>query len=509
MNHDLVEMFREKLDRFPISDYHGLKSPGLTCYLNSVLQVLFMTEDFREAVQRCGSRDPTTIDAHLRKLFADLQTSIARTDHIIMNLGITNVYQQRDAAEYFEKILCLTSPEATEMFKGEVNHKATCLKCNERNDSATSFWVLPLAVEDWHRQTYSVERGLKTYFSGEDVCRGNKMYCMRCDRKRDADFGCEITQSPEILTLLLKRFSFDHKHGIYVKLDSKVEVPQTLHMEDCKYDLYALVHHFGTLTGGHYIAHIKSFETHEWYCFDDGLVKQIHTPFGAGRKSLSSYTAYLLMYRKVSRRPEKTDEGNQEVLQAPLDVEGDGSEREGALVPDHQLTDESCSGRENLKHSHGDVGKKMTQKFFKKMADFQGEVKNQLQEKMASIRSYKQTLLHTDTRGDGESFKPPLQTGPRWRLPHGGQKSHELDRQTEERRPEFNTRGHHTVQTVNEQTRETHMNIYAKPSVTDCSPTTNRVKSAADRQKMHRDVTQTVSMGKRSPDKAKPVPWRY
>lgn len=32
-------------------DYHGLKSPGLTCYLNSILQVLFMTEDFREAVK--------------------------------------------------------------------------------------------------------------------------------------------------------------------------------------------------------------------------------------------------------------------------------------------------------------------------------------------------------------------------------------------------------------------------------------------------------------------------
>lgn len=31
-------------------DYHGLNSPGLTCYLNSILQVLYMTEDFREAV---------------------------------------------------------------------------------------------------------------------------------------------------------------------------------------------------------------------------------------------------------------------------------------------------------------------------------------------------------------------------------------------------------------------------------------------------------------------------
>lgn len=81
MNHDRVEFLREKLDNLPVSgkatwdettsasgsfvfefednlvivvslDYYGLNSPGLTCYLNSVLQVLFMTEDFREAVKQ-------------------------------------------------------------------------------------------------------------------------------------------------------------------------------------------------------------------------------------------------------------------------------------------------------------------------------------------------------------------------------------------------------------------------------------------------------------------------
>lgn len=77
---DIPEKFRKKLDELTVSgkaaqkkksfqspfwcskgideellmkstDYCGLNSPGLTCYLNSVLQVLFMTEDFCEAVE--------------------------------------------------------------------------------------------------------------------------------------------------------------------------------------------------------------------------------------------------------------------------------------------------------------------------------------------------------------------------------------------------------------------------------------------------------------------------
>lgn len=106
-----------------------------------------------------------------------------------------------------------------EMFKGELNHKTTCLNCKEGNNSRSCFWTLPLAVEDSCCQTYSVvlcfpltkirvmyffqkyirgghagwmlclqEKGLKAFFKGEKVCGDNKMYCNRCNKKQDADF---------------------------------------------------------------------------------------------------------------------------------------------------------------------------------------------------------------------------------------------------------------------------------------------------------------------------------
>ncbi|XP_032400578.1 ubiquitin carboxyl-terminal hydrolase 48 isoform X2 [Etheostoma spectabile] len=408
MNHDLVEMFREKLDSFTISDYHGLNSPGLTCYLNSVLQVLFMTEDFREAVKRCCSKDSTTIDTQLKILFAVLQRSMAKTHNVLNKLGITNVYEQRDAAEYFERILCWTSPESAKIFKGELNYKTECLRCKERNDSRSSFWFLPLAVEDLLPQTYSVEEGLKAFFKGEKVCGDNKMFCNRCNKKRDADLGCEITHNPEILTLLLKRFSFDYKRRCYVKLHCNVDVPQTLHIKSCKYDLYAIVNHFGNLTGGHYTAHIKSFETHVWYHFNDDIVNRVKQPlFGAGDKPLRSYTVYLLMYRKD---PEKPDEVNREALCLHSDVEAemrhDKAERGDALVPHHQMKDESCNGGGKIKHLNDKILKKIcADTVLKKPTSLSGELEKQPSQRAICLRTHKESFLYTDTGADGDSLQ--------------------------------------------------------------------------------------------------------
>ncbi|XP_010774043.1 uncharacterized protein isoform X4 [Notothenia coriiceps] len=267
IRYDVVEKFREKLDSFTISDYHGLNSPGLTCYLNSILQVLYMTEDFQEAVQQCHNKDSTTIDSQLEGLFADLRKRIAKTLDVTEKLGITNVYEQRDAAEYFEKILCMTSPVAAQIFKGELNHITTCQKCKERNQSRSFFWVLPLAIEDLRGHIYSVEKGLKAFFKGEKVSGDDKMYCNQCNKKQDA----VLVQPPLI---------------------------------------------------------------------------------GAENHSLRSCTAYLLMYKKVSRHPEQNDESEDDLRShSGVDAEGrqDETERGELPVPHHQLNDGSCHGGGNLK----------------------------------------------------------------------------------------------------------------------------------------------------------------
>uniref|UniRef100_A0A1A8H637 USP domain-containing protein n=1 Tax=Nothobranchius korthausae TaxID=1143690 RepID=A0A1A8H637_9TELE len=168
------------------------------------------------------------------------------------------------------------------------------------------------------------------------------MFCISCDEKQDADTKYEMTQSPDVLTLLLKRFTLDYKQSRYTKLQSSTDVVPTLNIEGCRYDLYAVVHHYGDLTGGHYTADIKSFETGTWYCFNDGFVTGVEHYFEKNSIS-TSRTAYLLMYRKVREQPAKPDVDSQ--------CGRTGVETGNSLLSEH-VTSESCR-REDYPHVNG------------------------------------------------------------------------------------------------------------------------------------------------------------
>ncbi|XP_054457118.1 mitochondrial inner membrane protein OXA1L isoform X2 [Anoplopoma fimbria] len=293
---DLHQMFSS-----PDRTFHGLRNQGATCYLNSVLQVLFMTEDFREAVKRHTNDNPGTecIDHHLNSLFDDLQKYEAFTYQITKRLCIDNVYEQRDATEYFEKILGLTSDHASQIFHGELTQKTKCSKCLTETGSDGLFWNLALPLVNSYNGDYRVVDGIAEYFRASDFSGENQMYCDVCDEKSDATIYCEVKNHPEVLMLLLKRFEFDYRYMTYVKINLTVEVPFTLHIpENQTYELYAVVDHFGDLRSGHYNATIKTQDDERWYRFDDDRVTLLnYRPLQVDNFEKSS-SAYLLFYRK-------------------------------------------------------------------------------------------------------------------------------------------------------------------------------------------------------------------
>ena len=60
----------------------GLSNQGATCYLNSMLQTLFMTPEFRNAIYRRVCRK--SIPRELQNLFIALQVHIVHIVHIVV-----------------------------------------------------------------------------------------------------------------------------------------------------------------------------------------------------------------------------------------------------------------------------------------------------------------------------------------------------------------------------------------------------------------------------------------
>ncbi|XP_053485173.1 uncharacterized protein si:ch211-212k18.13 isoform X1 [Ictalurus furcatus] len=286
--------------------YNGLKNQGATCYLNSVLQCLYMTEDFRKEVENFRAYPPnydessTDLMLELQKLFAKIKDDDGTTEGITQSLCISNVYEQQDAVEYYQRTLKAIGPQFSKVFEGKMSNIAKCTN-NHKFQEKCHFFTIPLPIETGHMDVFEVDKGLQTFFKKVKLDEDNWLYCEHCGKKTETETWNEIQEFPTILTLYPKRFDFDYTQMRLVKNNCHMDIPLQLQISDIVYKLYAVINHSGGVSGGHYNAVIKSFEDDEWYCFDDySVTKDSKHSFYLSR------LAYLLMYRKVDFPDEKS-----------------------------------------------------------------------------------------------------------------------------------------------------------------------------------------------------------
>ncbi|XP_039509641.1 NACHT, LRR and PYD domains-containing protein 12-like [Pimephales promelas] len=282
----------------------GLINQGMTCYLNAVLQTLFMTDEFRHQVtssNTCKSPEGKALADLFRSLQCE-RTAVS-TEEVTKVLNITDVFEQQDAAEYLQMILHRV-PEPSEIFRGAMETSTVCSYCKHSNDEKTDFLSIPLSIDA--RGKCDVTQALMEYLGIHDMSGVDQLYCVTCDSMRDMETVNDIQKWPDILTLQLKRFEmgFIGNKLYYWKNECYVKIPPNLHIDSVKYgsspeyELYAIINHHGSFISGHYVTIAKSRSGH-WYNFNDHSVTKMdyvdHWINGG------STSAYLLMYRKVTK----------------------------------------------------------------------------------------------------------------------------------------------------------------------------------------------------------------
>uniref|UniRef100_A0A8K9XP74 Ubiquitin carboxyl-terminal hydrolase 47 n=1 Tax=Oncorhynchus mykiss TaxID=8022 RepID=A0A8K9XP74_ONCMY len=231
--------------------YVGLVNQAMTCYLNSLLQTLFMTPEFRNALYNWefeeSEEDPvTSIPYQLQRLFLLLQTSKKRaieTTDVTRSFGwdSSEAWQQHDVQE-----LCRVMFDALEqkwkqteqadlinqLYQGKLKDYVRCLECGYESWRIDTYLDIPLVIRPFGAsQAYgSVEEALQAFVQPETLDGANQYFCERCKKKCDARKGLRFLHFPYLLTLQLKRFDFDYTTMHRIKLNDRMSFPEELDM---------------------------------------------------------------------------------------------------------------------------------------------------------------------------------------------------------------------------------------------------------------------------------------
>ncbi|XP_029943774.1 ubiquitin carboxyl-terminal hydrolase 12-like isoform X2 [Salarias fasciatus] len=272
-----------KRETQPFRPRHPLINQGATCYLSSILQVLFMTPEIHHRLNPSN-----TLDQQLELTFNNLKEGSCGTENITDSLGIKNVYQQRDAAECLERILNEVSPEASQVFKGQLKDTTRCSNGHMIIEETSPFFTLPLSLQGGHEAPCSLKTSFSEFFLRTEHTGDDMVYCTECSRKTEGSSGYEMVDFPQIMTLLLKRFYFDFNTMSDMKSNCCVEVPFKIQAMNKSYTLYGMVNHMGSLGGGHYTATVWSRENNTWYHCDDAQVTEVHRDQKWSNRSLEA-----------------------------------------------------------------------------------------------------------------------------------------------------------------------------------------------------------------------------
>jgi len=334
-------------DKYDVTDYiwskiydTGLVNNGLTCYMNSCLQILYHTDIFRCSILRevvepkkrvIEGRDhfnsKKNLSGQLRELFVEMMLTDKPSikSHIKFlendNMGWDD-QSQHDAHECMTRLISQSSIEDKnheKIFTGTTETLISCQKCNTITRKEETFISLDIPIKNINH----LNQGIENFLRSEKLEGENQFNCEICQCKQNAHRQTIFKELPDVLMIQLLRFDMNKttfkrfKLSNDIFISSKLDMKQfaTMQNEKSNYELYGMISHAGTASSGHYIAFIKNFFG-TWFKYDDDHVSLLQYP---SQIFSGEFQPYILFYRRIHsnmKNPKTSDiQLNNETIQ--------------------------------------------------------------------------------------------------------------------------------------------------------------------------------------------------
>lgn len=291
--------------------YNGIRNLGTTCYLNSIVQTLFLLSQFRQLiydapVDQIKDKENSVL-FNLKRLFYHLQTSQYPCDSTQFCLAFTkpnfHVNRHQDAHEFLKLLLSSIEKEQSSLknsiqslFQGKILVN-TLEKHSHSILSQISEDISDISIDLYK----TLDKSLKSF---------NDVFELE-------DNSGHLTQSflselPKVLIIHLKRYEADPEIPSHIiKKNDSLSYNDTIDIkgimskdklnQETKFRLFSIVAHTGFIEAGHYKMFCQPEMDDNWYEFNDSSVTKC-TKYQAIQGNYgfpNDMTAYLLFYVRL------------------------------------------------------------------------------------------------------------------------------------------------------------------------------------------------------------------